>query len=290
VLGCSGRRATGDRWATTGAGAEKGKETTVQVVMSTKTPSAGGVGSAAAEESSNKERGEAGDGAEAGAGKTGVEAVSTTASPSAGGKGESPRKEEGKAETLSFSLPTADGKEGSSVEAGKSQAVSSPAELITESPSAEGVGEDGAAQKQTKITGRGPKPKKREGEHWSRIYECPTCGLRLARWKRMQHHLKTQKHIRRLSYPTWEFVRKNLRILNYLDDLDQKWVNMFKNDPTSSKKICKWKRKPLTGKKKEKRLVKRLAKAERKLEEAQAASPSAAQSPAKTHVSAKTEV
>ena len=210
VLGCSGRRATGDRWATTGA--EEGKEKTVQVVMSTRTISSGGVGSAAAEESSNKERGEAGDGAEAGSRKTGVEAVSTTASPSAGGKGESPRKEvEGKSETLSFSLPTEDGKEGSSAEAGKSQAVSSPAELFTESPSAEGFGDDGAAEKQTKITGRGPKPKKREGEHWSRIYECPTCGLRLARWKRMQHHLKTQKVLCEI-FISWHALTKTCSI------------------------------------------------------------------------------
>ncbi|EKX39879.1 hypothetical protein GUITHDRAFT_143251 [Guillardia theta CCMP2712] len=173
VLGCSGRRATGDRWATTGAGAEKGKETTVQVVMSTKTPSAGGVGSAAAEESSNKERGEAGDGAEAGAGKTGVEAVSTTASPSAGGKGESPRKEEKDRKSKT-------GASTANVPTSKSSPMNS---------------------------------KRLNEDEWKKVFECPTCRARFPMWKKLSVHLKRRKHILRGVVKTWKEVKELLQVL-----------------------------------------------------------------------------
>eukprot|EP00960_Hanusia_phi_P011130 326174-Hanusia_phi.AAC.1 len=33
----------------------------------------------------------------------------------------------------------------------------------------------------------------KEGEGWSKVFECPTCGERFAKWKKLQHHLKTRQ-------------------------------------------------------------------------------------------------
>ncbi|EKX39871.1 hypothetical protein GUITHDRAFT_143245 [Guillardia theta CCMP2712] len=46
----------------------------------------------------------------------------------------------------------------------------------------------------------------KEGEGWSKVFECPTCGERFSKWKKLQFHLKTRQHIKRGSYPTWKLV------------------------------------------------------------------------------------